>query len=387
MSKPASAEIIAIGTELLLGEIVDTNSAAIARQLRNIGLDLFRTTVVGDNAERICDAVQSALGRAQVLIITGGLGPTVDDVTREGIARALGLELEFREELWEQIKDRFASFGVSATENNRRQAYLPAGSEALTNPVGTAPAFLHSDDENLLAALPGVPGEMLYLLERSVIPVIVDRFGLSGVIRSQLIRTVGVGESWLDEHIGDLETGINPTVGLAAHPGRVDIRITAKADSDEVAHAMIEELAREIRDRVGPHVYAEGSLSLEQAVLDTLRAAGSLLTVVESGTSAELARGLGQAGGVFRKAMLLPPDLPWDEVLTRAKAEIDMPEGEMLLVVKLDDDRGERNLKALIRHRGQNEHVARRFRGRAVNSEQWAASIVLDAARRLLRER
>jgi len=138
---PAGAEILAIGTEILLGEIVDTNTQAIARALRDIGLDLFRTATVGDNAERIALAVQDALQRAQVVITTGGLGPTVDDATREGIARAMGVELEFRPELWEWILERFDRYGVKPTENNRRQAMLPAGAAAIQNPMGTAPAF------------------------------------------------------------------------------------------------------------------------------------------------------------------------------------------------------------------------------------------------------
>jgi len=136
------AEIITIGTELLLGEIVDTNTSYIAQALRKIGLDLYRTSTVGDNAERIAQVVSESIGRAQVVITTGGLGPTVDDATREGIALAFGVPTEFRPELWEQIEERFARFGHIPTENNRRQAYLPKGAKAIENPIGTAPGFI-----------------------------------------------------------------------------------------------------------------------------------------------------------------------------------------------------------------------------------------------------
>lgn len=384
MSTPASAEIIAIGTELLLGEIVDTNSAYIARQLREIGLNLFRTTVVGDNRDRISEAVRSALGRAQVVIATGGLGPTGDDVTREGIAGALGVDLEFKEELWSAIQARFVSFGVQATENNRRQAFLPAGSRALHNPVGTAPGFMNFEGERLIAALPGVPGEMQYLLEQEVIPAVVEKYQLGDVIQSRLIRTAGVGESWLDERIGDLQAGSNPTIGLAAHPGRVDIRVTAKAPTGAQAEAMIEVLAAEIRERVAEHIYAEGQLDLEQVLLDRLQASGHSLLVVEGGTGAELARALANSGGGFDRAIVLPAGLPWEDILAASDERPGRSHPGMVLVVRLETSKRERTLEGRISYRGVEELVTRRFRGQSVNSEQWAASMVLVAALKLV---
>lgn len=384
MSAPPSAEIIAIGTELLLGEIVDTNSAHIARQLRKIGLNLFRTTVVGDNRDRISEAVGSALGRAQVVITTGGLGPTGDDVTREGIAGALGVALEFREELWSAIQDRFVSFGVQATENNRRQAFLPAGSRAMPNPVGTAPGFMNSEGGRLIAALPGVPGEMRYLLEQEVIPAIVEKYQLGDVIQSRLIRTAGVGESWLDERIDDLQTSSNPTVGLAAHPGRVDIRITAKAPTEKKAEAMIEALAAEIRERVGEHIYAEGQLDLELVLLDRLQASGHNLLVVESGTGAEFARGLANSDGGFDRAVILPAGLPWEDILAAADERHARSQPEMVIAVRLETSKRGRFLEGRISYQGVEELVTRRFRGQSVNSEQWAASMVLVAALKLV---
>ena len=155
-----TAEIITIGTEILLGEIVDTNARFIARQLRDAGIDLYRKTTVGDNATRIATAIQQAMESSDIIITTGGLGPTIDDPTREAVALALETETEYRPELWEQIKARFERFGRIPTENNKRQAYVPIGAIAVENPVGTAPAFISERDMCSIIALPGVPREM-----------------------------------------------------------------------------------------------------------------------------------------------------------------------------------------------------------------------------------
>ena len=178
-----NAEIIAIGTELLLGEIVDTNTSVIARALRSIGIDLYRTAIVGDNPDRIAQAVREAAARSDAVITTGGLGPTVDDASRQGIALAVGLPTEFRPELWEQIQERFARYGRTPTENNRQQAMIPAGALAVENPVGTAPAFIVETPTSAVISLPGVPGEMSYLLETAVLPYLRRRLGLSAIIK------------------------------------------------------------------------------------------------------------------------------------------------------------------------------------------------------------
>ena len=155
-----TAEIIALGTELLLGEIQDTNTRYIARHLRDTGIDLFRTAIIGDNAERIAQALREALTRAQIIITTGGLGPTVDDPTRQAVALAVNVPLEYRPELWGQIQARFERFGRQATENNKRQAYIPQGSIPVENLVGTAPAFITETGGSVIISLPGVPREM-----------------------------------------------------------------------------------------------------------------------------------------------------------------------------------------------------------------------------------
>ncbi|MGH2627404.1 MAG: competence/damage-inducible protein A, partial [Anaerolineales bacterium] len=273
------AEILTIGTELLLGEIVDTNTAELARALRGVGADLYRTTTVGDNVELIAQAVRESLTRSEVVLTTGGLGPTVDDPTREAIAQALGVATEFHPELWEQILERFARFSRRPTPNNRRQAYLPAGAQALENPVGTAPGFVIEREGRVVIALPGVPAEMRYLLENRVLPFLRDRFQLEDVIEVSVLRTAGAPESWLDDRIQDLERLANPTVGVSAHPGRVDIRITAKARGVELARAMIAPLEQELRRRLGDAVYGSGADTLEAAVADRLLRRDWRLTV------------------------------------------------------------------------------------------------------------
>ena len=291
-------EILTIGTELLLGEIVDTNTADVARAFRSIGADLFRTTTVGDNVERIAEAVREALSRSDVLLTTGGLGPTVDDPTREGVALALGVPLEFKPELWEQIQERFARFRRRPTENNRRQAELPQGATAFENSVGTAPGFWAESGGRLVIALPGVPAEMRHLLEGKVLPFLRSRFELDEVIEVRILRTAGAGESWLDQQIADLERLSNPTVGVSAHPGRVDIRITAKAKGRGDAQELIQPLEAELRRRLGEAVYGADETTLEGAVAEQLERHGWGLLVLEVGTQGALARALPTASTI-----------------------------------------------------------------------------------------
>ena len=294
-----SAEIIAIGTELLLGEIVDTNTAFIARALRDIGVNLFRTTTVGDNAIRIAQAIQQAFDRAEIVLTTGGLGPTVDDPTREAVALAMGVEVEYHPELWAQIQARFNRYGRIPTENNRRQAYIPIGATAVENPVGTAPAFFVDRNGKVIFSLPGVPSEMEYLLEQAVIPYLRQRFHLQGIIKTRVLHTAGVGESVIDDRIGDLEELVNPTVGLAAHSGQVDVRITAKADSIEEADMMIDKVDDELRKRLGKWIYGVDQETLEGSAMQSLERHGWNLVVVEAGLGGNLIHRLASLPGVF----------------------------------------------------------------------------------------
>lgn len=302
-----NAEIIAIGTELLLGEISDTNSAHIARRLREIGLDLWWISAVGDNEARIAELVDQARRRSTIVITSGGLGPTVDDPTRGAIARAFGVPLEFKPELWAQIEARFVRFGRQPTENNRKQAYVPAGALALENPVGTAPCFIVEHPDGAVISLPGVPRELEYMLEHAVLPYLRQRITLPAVIHSRVLRTVGIGESLIDARIADLEVLSNPTVGLAAHPGQTDVRITAKAGTSEEAEAMLQPLEADLRSRLGDFIYATGQVEVEEVVANLLAAKGQTVAVGETGTAGDVALRLGRlpaAAQVFRGGTL-----------------------------------------------------------------------------------
>lgn len=291
-----SAEIITIGTEILLGEIVDTNARYIARKLRDAGIDLYRKTSVGDNARRIAQAIQQSMERCDIILTTGGLGPTVDDPTRDAIALAFETQTEFRPELWEQIQARFQRFGRQPTENNKRQAYVPISALVIENPVGTAPSFIMETEKQSVIALPGVPREMEYLMEHAVLPYLRNRYHLTAIIKARILHSAGVGESQIDDLIGDLETFSNPTIGLAAHSGQVDIRITAKANSELEADKLIAPIETEIRNRLGTWIYGADDETLEKVALTAVQKQGWSLAVVEAGLGGDLLRRLASAG-------------------------------------------------------------------------------------------
>ncbi|MGD8403525.1 MAG: CinA family nicotinamide mononucleotide deamidase-related protein [Anaerolineales bacterium] len=290
-----SAEIITIGTEILLGEIVDTNTRYIARTLRGLGVDLYRTSTIGDNVERIAEAIRHSMTRADIIITTGGLGPTVDDPTREAVARAFGVETEFREELWEQIRAIVTRYGREAAENQKRQAYVPEGAIAIKNSVGTAPSFIKEKAQSAVISLPGVPKEMEHLLHEAVIPYLQKRYNLNQVIKVRLLHTAGAGESEIDEQIGEFETLANPTVGLAAHTGIVDIRIAAKAETEAEADHMIADVENQMRERLGTLVFGADEDTLEAVALKAASDRAWNLVAVESGLSGALTRRLARA--------------------------------------------------------------------------------------------
>ena len=285
-----SAEIITIGTEILLGEIVDTNTRHIALTLRGLGVDLYRTITIGDNEDRIAETIQRSMERANIIITTGGLGPTIDDPTREAVAKAVGVKTEFREDLWQQVVETIARYGRTPSENQKRQAYVPQGAIGLRNPVGTAPCFIVETENNAVISLPGVPAEMEHVLHESVIPYLQKRFGLDEVIKVRVLHCAGLGEGMIDEKIADLETLSNPTVGLAAHTGVVDVRITAKAKSEAEANALIAKVEADVRERLGSVVFGADEDKLEEVVLDLLEKRGLTLTAIESGLDGLLAR-------------------------------------------------------------------------------------------------
>ena len=306
------AEIVMIGTELLLGEIVDTNATKLARMLREIGLDLYYKTTVGDNVARITAVLNLALDRSPIVITSGGLGPTVDDMTRQAVACATGRKLVYSQELERQIAARFRSFGRAMADNNRRQAYIPEGALPLPNPVGTAPCFLSEDvrGRGFIVSLPGVPRELEYMMTNTVIPLLVERMGGAKTIKTRVLRTCAVGESDIDRAISDLMTLANPTVGLAAHSGQTDVRITAKADTEAEAEALIAPIEADLRRRLGIAVYGVDQETVPEVVGRLLADRGLKLAVIDTLTEGRVVRELVEAGfGYLIAADLQAADL------------------------------------------------------------------------------
>ena len=289
------AEIIAVGTELLLGQIVDTNSAHIAQQLTTVGLDLHFKSTVGDNLERIKNTLRTALDRADFVITTGGIGPTLDDLTREAVAEVLGRPLVFQPHLFEQIRDFFTRLGRAVSENNRKQAYIPEGAIPIENPVGTAPGFIAEQDGKAILSIPGVPHEMRYFMEHSVLPYLRRRLGIQEVIVSRVLKLFGIGESMVDEKIKDLiEQGTNPTIGLLAHTqiGEIHIRLTAKAREKSEAQAYNASLEAKIRERLEEFIFGTDEETYEGVLSVLLRKSGLSLSVAETGFGSSITQTL-----------------------------------------------------------------------------------------------
>lgn len=376
-----SAEIITIGTELLLGETVDTNTRFIARTLRGLGVDLFRTISIGDNADRIAQAIREALGRAEIVITTGGLGPTVDDPTREAVARAAGVEVEFRPELWEQIAARVARYGRTAGENQRRQAYVPQGAIAIENPVGTAPAFIVEQGRKSIICLPGVPREMETILTQAVIPYLQKRYDLHEVIKIRTLHTAGVGESAVDENIGDLESLANPTVGLTAHSGIVVIRIAAKARSVAEAGRMIAEIEAEIRQRLGQIIFGVDDDTLEGVTLQAVAKRGWSLACLEAGLGGALIERLAR---VQNPAFLGGSRLEVQpEALAEALEKVRRGKNSSLaLGIALSIIGEQQNITIHVLTPQGNEERHLTYGGHPGNAPRWATNIGLDILRR-----
>ncbi len=293
------AEIIMIGTELLLGQIVDTNASFLARHLAEIGFNLYHKTTVGDNDARIADAIRSALKRSDVVITSGGLGPTVDDKTRDAVAMATDRQLVLVEELLEDIIAFFKKRGLELGENNPRQAYIPQDAIPIRNPVGTAPGFIVKSDEKYVISLPGVPHELHHLTEKSLKPFLLKAFGIDTVIKTRILKTSGVGESNIDRLISDLEESENPTVGLAAHLGSVDIRIAARAQSNADADMLLDQMESKLREKLGDMIFGADEDTIEGVVIRQLADHNWRLAIFETNTGGELACRLTSIPGGF----------------------------------------------------------------------------------------
>ncbi|MFN2158627.1 MAG: competence/damage-inducible protein A [Anaerolineales bacterium] len=386
-----AAEIITIGTEILLGEIVDTNSRFIARKLRDAGIDLYRQTSVGDNPQRIASAINFGMQSSEIIITTGGLGPTVDDPTRDAVAFALGSPTEFRQELWEQIKARFKKFGRKPTENNKRQAFVPVGAIAVENPVGTAPAFIMETGDHSIIALPGVPREMEYLLENEILPYLKRRYKITGIIKTRIIHTAGVGESQIDERISDLERQTNPTVGLSAHSGQVDIRITCKADSEEMADRDISCTERKIRERLGNWIYGADEDSLEVAALKKLKQKGWRLAVAEIGLGGRIIRHLSSASqapellqyNIFAGGETISSENTLKELESATQQLYERLKVDVCLGTMLSSQTGKIEIHIVLISPSGTEHVTPLFGGPPEYAPRWALNHSLNFLRNL----
>ena len=286
MKRTMDCEIVTIGSELLLGQIVDTNASYLAEVLNSVGISIVRHTTVGDTMEDIVEALTAAMKRADVVITSGGIGPTEDDLTREASARMLGVTLEYRQDLMDYIEDLITRAGFVVAPTNRRQAFIPRGSEPIINPVGTAPGFIAEKDGAILLTLPGVPRELKYLMKHAIIPFLKEQFDLGdGVIHYRVLNVTGKGESGIDEMIGDLiRKSVNPQIGLLASPGLIRIRITAQAPSLKEAEELISPVEKELRARLGTLIFGEGDVKLEGVVDNMLTDLGLSLSLLETFT-------------------------------------------------------------------------------------------------------
>ncbi|MBP6069167.1 MAG: hypothetical protein KA465_02790 [Anaerolineaceae bacterium] len=383
----AVAEIVTIGTELLLGEIQDTNSRYIARFLRDIGVDLYRLSTVGDNVQRITATLQEALMRADIVITTGGLGPTVDDPTRQAVAKTFNVPLEFHEELWEQILERYKQYGQKPTENNKRQAYIPANSIPIPNPVGTAPAFAYELGTKVVISLPGVPREMEYLIEHFVRDYLKRRYGLKEtVIKPWVIHTISKGESNIDEIIGDLEELSNPTVGLLAHPGQTDIRVTAKAGSLAEAEQMMAPVLQRIREQLGKYIYGENETTLEEAVGRLIADHNVSVEIIEVGTKGEILSKLKSQVPDLANGEFIDSYVSNETLKTLLKESQAQQNADLALGVRLVSNGDKQDLLLVLRGEEIIKEGERSYGGPPGDGQIWAVNSALDYLRRYLIE-
>ena len=292
----ATAEIVAIGSELLLGQIVDTNSAWMAQRLTALGVNLYFKSVVGDNPGRMKEVIGRAIERADIVITSGGIGPTQDDLTREIVAEVTGRKLVQDAGMLAQVEEHFRRRGRPMTPNNIRQSYMPEGALPIKNPNGTAPSFIVEDPRAVVYSLPGVPVEMKWLFENEVEPYLRMKFNLAEVIHYRVLKIIGIGESGVDDKVGHLiANSSNPTVGVLALPGQVDVRIAAKAANREEAMKMIAPVEAEVRGLLGTAIFAADDETMEHVVGRLLKEKKKTVAVCEGLTCGQLAERLQSA--------------------------------------------------------------------------------------------
>jgi nicotinamide-nucleotide amidase len=290
------AEILSIGTELLLGQIVDTNANFLAQQLPALGVDLYYVSQIGDNLQRLSAAFRQALDRSDLIITSGGLGPTEDDLTREAIADVLKQHLEVQPHLEAELRSFFQRRGRTMPERNVKQATLIPSASSLANPVGTAPGWWVEHNGTIIASMPGVPHEMFKMWDEQVQPRLA-RLITGGVIVSRTLKLVGIGESHAEEAVGDLTRSTNPTLATYAKSDGIHLRLTAKAATQLEADQLLEQFEPKVRSRVDEWLYGTESDSFPAVVGALLRDRNLKLAVAESATGGELASLIIEAPG------------------------------------------------------------------------------------------
>lgn len=264
-------EVIAVGTELLLGQIVNSNTSTMGAALAEHGLDAHYQQTVGDNLGRIASAIRVALDRSDAVVITGGIGPTQDDITREAVCAVTGREMVFSEDYADHLREWWARRGREMPQSNLRQAYHPAGAELIPNPRGTAPGLVVEEEGKLIFCVPGVPAEMEHLMTTEVLPRLIAASGDEQVIASRLIRTWGRPESEVAEILDDLYTGsVNPSLAFLASNSEIKVRITAKASTSPEARRLIEPMEHEVRSRLGDSVFGSDDETIERVLFRLL---------------------------------------------------------------------------------------------------------------------
>ena len=292
------AEIISLGTELLLGSILNTNARFISQKLAEIGLDLYYQTTIGDNPSRLTESIKKAVGRSDVVIITGGLGPTVDDITIETISKLTGRRLVLNEKVLEDLKDYFKLRRLKVPAESLRQAYMPEGATIIRNTVGTAPGIITEYKGKMIICLPGPPRELEPIFENKIMPYIKKEFKGTWVIISRTIKTTGLAESQVDKKVRDLLKLRPPTtVGIYAKLGEVDLTIMAKAESAKKAADAIERVEKKIRQRLKWHIFGHDDDTLEGSAANILNKKKIKLAIAESCTGGLVANRLTDVSG------------------------------------------------------------------------------------------
>ena len=312
-------EIITTGSELVLGRTVDTNSAWLSETLSGQGVRVVRHTSVGDDLPRLAEAFRRAWTDCQVTVVTGGLGPTEDDLTRQAAAEAFGRELEYHEELAVELRAMFIRRGYDLTDNNLRQMWWPRGALVVPNPLGTAPGFALAENDRLMVFLPGVPPEMKRMVNDWLLPHLKTHFPVAGgVIKTVVLKTGGLGESMVDQLVGDLMgCGHNPEVSLLASPDTVRVVVTAEAHNEEELETIMAPTVAELEKRLEGHIFGWGATTLAEAVAELLKKNNLRLVILDAVTRSRLSG--------YLTPYLAPEnwagsqDMPWQPALSGAR--------------------------------------------------------------------